>query len=44
MSYFIILEVMIHISGFAWDAMLKTTDINLKLITDIVMYQMVEKG
>ena len=30
--------------GFAWDAMLKMTDINLKLITDIDMYQMVEKG
>ena len=28
--------------GFAWDAMLKMIDINLKLITD--MYQMVEKG
>ena len=30
--------------GFAWDAMLKMTDINLKLITDIDMYQMVETG
>ena len=30
--------------GFAWDAMLKMTDINLKLITDIDMYQMVEIG
>ena len=30
--------------GFAWDAMLKMTDINLKLITDTDMYQMVEKG
>ena len=31
-------------SGFAWDAMLKMTGINLELITDIDMYQMVEKG
>ena len=30
--------------GFAWDAMLNMTDINLELITDIDMYQMVEKG
>ena len=30
--------------GFAWDAMLKMTDINLELITDIDMYQMVETG
>ena len=30
--------------GFAWDAMLKMTDSNLKLITDIDMYQMVETG
>ena len=30
--------------GFAWDVMLKMTYINLKLITDIDMYQMVEKG
>ena len=30
--------------GFAWDAMLKMTGINLELIIDIVMYQMVEKG
>ena len=29
--------------GFAWDAMLKMTGINLELITDIDMYQMVEK-
>ena len=29
--------------GFAWDAMLKMTDINLELITDIDMYQMVQK-
>ena len=30
--------------GFAWDAMLKMTGINLELITDIDMYQMVEIG
>ena len=30
--------------GFTWDAMLKMTGINLKLITDIDMYLMVEKG
>ena len=30
--------------GFAWDAMLKMTDINLELITDIDIYQMVETG
>ena len=30
--------------GFAWDAMLKMTDINLKLITVIDMYQMIETG
>ena len=29
--------------GFAWDAMLKMTGINLELITNIDMYQMVEK-
>ena len=29
---------------FTWDAMLKMTGINLELITDIDMYQMVEKG
>ena len=30
--------------GFAWDAMLKMTDINLELITDIDMYLMVKIG
>ena len=30
--------------GFAWDAILKMTGINLELITDIDMYQMVETG
>ena len=30
--------------GFAWDAILKMTDINLELIVDIDMYQMVETG
>ena len=30
--------------GFAWDAMLMMTGINLELLTDIDMYQMVENG
>ena len=30
--------------AFAWDALLKITDFNLELITDVDMYQMVEKG
>ena len=30
--------------GLSWDAMLKMTDIKLKLITDIDMYQFIEKG
>ena len=30
--------------GLSWDAMLKMTDIKLQLITDIDMYQFVEKG
>ena len=30
--------------GFAWDAMLKMTGINIELITDTDMYQMVETG
>ena len=30
--------------GFAWDSMLLITHINSELITDIDMYQMVEKG
>ena len=30
--------------GFAWDAKLKMTGINLELITDINIYQMVETG
>ena len=30
--------------GFAWDAMLKMTGINLELITDIDKYLMLEKG
>ena len=29
---------------FAWDAVLKMASINIELITDIDMYQMVEKG
>ena len=33
-----------HISGITWDAMLKMTEVNLELITDIDMYQFVEKG
>ena len=31
-------------ADFAWDAMLKMTDNNLKLIIDIDMYQVIEKG
>lgn len=30
--------------NFAWDAMLKMTKVKLELLTDIDMYQMVEKG
>ena len=30
--------------GLSWDAMLKYTDVELDLITDVDMYQMVEKG
>ena len=30
--------------GLSWDAMLKMTDVKLELITDIDMYQFVEKG
>ena len=30
--------------GLSWDAMLKMTDIKLELITDINMYQFIEKG
>ena len=30
--------------GLSWDAMLKYTDVELDLITDMDMYQMVEKG
>ena len=30
--------------GLSWDAMLKMTEVNLELITDIDMYQFVEKG
>ena len=30
--------------GFAWDAMLQMTYINLEIITDIDLYQMVETG
>ena len=30
--------------GFSWDAMLKMTDIKLELMTDINMFQFIEKG
>ena len=30
--------------GLSWDAMLKMTEVNLELITDVDMYQFVEKG
>ena len=30
--------------NFAWDALLKMTNIKLEQLTDIVMYQMCEKG
>ena len=31
-------------SGLSWDAMLKMTDIKLELITDVDMFQFIEKG
>ena len=30
--------------GLSWDAMLKMTDIKLELITDVDMFQLIEKG
>ena len=30
--------------GSSWDALLKCTDINLELLTDIVMHMFIEKG
>ena len=40
----LILLVNFSSPGLSWDAMLKMTDINLELITDIDMYQFIEKG
>ena len=30
--------------GLSWDAMLKVTDVRLKLMTDVDMFQFIEKG
>ena len=30
--------------GLSWDAMLKMTDIKLELITDVDMFQFIERG
>lgn len=34
----------LSLPNFAWDAMLRLTDINLEQLTDIDMYQMISKG
>ena len=40
----IIIIVTITSLGLSWDATLKMTGIKLELITDVVMFQFIEKG
>ena len=40
----IIITVIITSLGLSWDATLKMTGIKLELITDVVMFQFIEKG
>ena len=40
----IIIIVIITSLGLSWDATLKMTGIKLELITDVVMFQFIEKG
>ena len=37
-------DAMLKMTGLSWDAMLKMTDIKLELITDVDMFQFIEKG